>query len=116
MPRALSCTVVRPLVVGIAWQLVFTRGAAACRRLTSVADPRRVFSCELSKEASMLDVMLCGASDPEMVREDFVGVIGDFGGSPLHYLSGDILYINAANSSWAANSSATVLAPISASL
>lgn len=40
----------------------------------------------------MLEVMLCGAVDTSEVRDGFVDVVTDFGGVPLHYLSGDVLY------------------------
>lgn len=56
----------------------------------------------------MLEVMLCGAADTGEVRPDFVKVVTDFGGAPLHYLSGDVLYANAATGSWIKNSMATV--------
>lgn len=56
----------------------------------------------------MLDVLLCGASDTAEVRDKFVQVVAEFGGTPLHYQSGDILYVNTANSTWAENSQASV--------
>jgi hypothetical protein len=55
----------------------------------------------------VLDIMLCGAGDTSQVRDDFTDVVGDFGGNPLHYLSGDVLYVNAATTTWSANSRAT---------
>lgn len=56
----------------------------------------------------MLDVLLCGAADTAEIRDDFVQVVSEFGGTPLHYMSGDILYVNAATSTWVENSQASV--------
>jgi hypothetical protein len=56
----------------------------------------------------MLEIMLCGASDTDRVRNEFVQVIEGFGASPLHYLSGDILHINSATATWDRNSTTTV--------
>ncbi len=56
----------------------------------------------------MLSVMLCGASDTDLVRGEFVDVITQFGGDPWHYLSGRILHLNSAHASWEHNSRATV--------
>lgn len=56
----------------------------------------------------MLDMLLCGAADTGEIRDDFVQVVAEFGGSPLHYLSGDILYVNTATSTWEENSRASV--------
>lgn len=52
--------------------------------------------------------MLCGASDTDRVRAEFTEVVSGFGGEPLHYLSGDILHMNAAGSDWRMNSEMTV--------
>ncbi|NKZ09228.1 hypothetical protein [Actinomadura latina] len=56
----------------------------------------------------MLTIMLCGASDTENVRNQFAEIVSDFGGEPLHYLSGGILYLNSLDSSWERNSRVTV--------
>lgn len=56
----------------------------------------------------MLDLLLCGAADTRDVRDEFVRVVEGMGGNPLHYLSGDILYVNAATSTWETNSQASV--------
>lgn len=56
----------------------------------------------------MLEIMLCGAEDTEQVRAQFVDVVESFGGTPLHYLSGDVRYINSLRSQWTENSQATV--------
>ncbi|MDQ6523837.1 hypothetical protein RB608_09515 [Nocardioides sp. LHD-245] len=56
----------------------------------------------------MLDILLCGAGDTAEVRDEFVRVVSEFGGTPLHYLSGDILYVNTATATWAENSRASV--------
>ncbi|MER6970892.1 hypothetical protein ABT304_07555 [Nocardioides sp. NPDC000445] len=56
----------------------------------------------------MLDVLLCGAGDTSEVRDDFVHLVSEVGGTPLHYQSGDIFYANTATSTWAENSQASV--------
>jgi hypothetical protein len=56
----------------------------------------------------MLDVLHYGAGDTAEVDGDFVQVVSEFGGTPLHYQSGDILYVNTATSTWAENSQASV--------
>ncbi len=56
----------------------------------------------------MLEIMLCGAEDTDQVRAEFVQVVEACGGIPLHYLSGDVRYINSLASSWTENSKATV--------
>jgi hypothetical protein len=56
----------------------------------------------------MLEIMLCGAEDTEQIRPQFVDVVESFGGTPLHYLSGDVRYINSLRSQWTDNSRATV--------
>lgn len=56
----------------------------------------------------MLDVMLCGAEDTAQIRDEFVDVVSDFGGRSLHFLSGDLFYVNAATSTWSTNSRITV--------
>jgi hypothetical protein len=59
---------------------------------------------------ALLRVMLCGAADTADIRDQFAEVIGDFGGEPLHYLAGDVQYLNSADSSWLRNSQMTVRA------
>ena len=54
--------------------------------------------------------MLCGATDTEDIRPEFAEVVGGFGGEPMHYLAGTILYLNSADSSWLRNSQMTVRA------
>ncbi|MEU4498574.1 hypothetical protein AB0F96_35335 [Streptomyces sp. NPDC023998] len=56
----------------------------------------------------MIRVMLCGAADTDRVQDQFVEVVGDFGGVPYHFLSGTVNYINSATSDWEENSRATV--------
>ncbi len=57
----------------------------------------------------MLQIMLCGASDTEDVREQFVGVVAGMGAQPLHYLSGDVWYTNSPTANWSVNSKQSVL-------
>lgn len=56
----------------------------------------------------MLKVMLCGASDTDLVAGAFVRVVREFGGEPWHYVSGQITYLNSATSSWLKNSRRSV--------
>lgn len=51
---------------------------------------------------------VCGAEDTDQVRGQFVEVVEDCGATPLHYLSGDVQYINSRASRWTENSRATV--------
>lgn len=56
----------------------------------------------------MFTVMLCGASDTDNVRGQFAEVVTAYGGEPLHFLSGGILYQNSADASWQQNSRMTI--------
>lgn len=56
----------------------------------------------------MFTVMLCGASDTDDVRGQFAEAVTAYGGEPLHFLSGGILYQNSADASWQQNSRKTV--------
>jgi hypothetical protein len=56
----------------------------------------------------MLKVMLCGAADTERLREEFTRTVLAFGGEPWHFVSGHILHLNNAQSSWQENSAYTV--------
>ncbi len=55
-----------------------------------------------------MKIMLCGASDMEDVATQFTQVTRGLGAEPLHYLSGEISYLNSATASWINNSRDTV--------
>jgi hypothetical protein len=52
--------------------------------------------------------MLCGAADTHLVQAQFAKVVNDLGGEPMHYLSGQIHYLNMVSASWDRNSKSTV--------
>ncbi|MER7889745.1 hypothetical protein ABTX15_07985 [Micromonospora sp. NPDC094482] len=56
----------------------------------------------------VLQIMLCGASDTDRIRGQFVKVVSDYGAEPWHYLSGRVLHLNAAGATWQSNSRSTV--------
>lgn len=55
-----------------------------------------------------MQIMLCGASDTKDLEKEFAQVTVSLGGEPLHYVSGNILYLNSATATWKGNSSRTV--------
>ncbi|MBM7085335.1 hypothetical protein ACWCHM_10170 [Micromonospora sp. SCSIO 07396] len=52
--------------------------------------------------------MLCGASDTDRIKGQFVRIVSDYGAEPWHYQSGRVLHLNMAGASWAGNSRSTV--------
>lgn len=52
--------------------------------------------------------MLCGASDTELVAEDFRAVVRAFGGESWYFQDGDIVYFNSIRATWEENSVASV--------
>ena len=56
----------------------------------------------------MLNIMLCGESDTQVVADRFAEVTQELGGEAWHFLSGQMRYTNTATASWKTNSRLTV--------
>lgn len=62
----------------------------------------------LSGDAAMPEIMLCGAHDVGELSKAFSEVVRDFGATPWFYQDGRIHHTNSRTSSWVENSRATV--------
>ncbi len=56
----------------------------------------------------MINIMLCGAEDTDIIKDPFVNVVTGFGGNALSYLLGNIEYENTSQASFTKNSIDTV--------